>query len=122
MPCHLPLLFPLAGLLLFAVLPFPTALAIYLPLTALSLAIGIPIIRAMSGPVTTGSPGMRGKRGTVVTAEGRSGVVRCEGELWKCRSLEPLEPGDPVSIVELDGLTAVVRPAVLERDSISASG
>ncbi|HEU5395145.1 MAG TPA: NfeD family protein [Candidatus Methylomirabilis sp.] len=111
MLCHLLLLSPLAGLLLFAVLPFPTALALYLPLAALALAIGIPAIRAMYGPVTTGVEGMRGKEGVVVTSEGRSGMLRCGGGLWKYAAPEPLAPGDRVSIVEIDGLTAVVRPS-----------
>ncbi len=115
MLCHLLLLLPLAGLLLFAVLPLPTALAFYLPLAALSLAIGIPAVRAMYGPVTTGLEGMRGKEGIVVTTEGRSGMLRCEGGLWKYSAPEPLAPGDRVSIVEIDGLTAMVRPPVRER-------
>ena len=112
MLCHLLLLSPLAGLLLFAVLPFPTALALYLPLAALGVAIAIPAIRAMYGPVTTGVEGMRGKEGIVVTAEGRSGWLRSEGSLWRYAAPEPLAPGDRVRIVEIDGLTATVQPAV----------
>ncbi len=55
MLCHLPFLFPVAGLVLFAVLPFPTALAVYLPLTAVSLAFAVPTVRAMYLPATTGA-------------------------------------------------------------------
>ena len=44
MLCHLPLLFPVAGLVLFAFLPFPVALAVYLPFAALSA-----VFRASSG-------------------------------------------------------------------------
>lgn len=116
MLCHLLLLLPLAGLLLFAVLPLPTALALYLPLAALSLAIGIPAVRAMYGPVATGVEGMRGKEGVVVTAEGRAGLLRCGGGLWRYSAAEPLAPGDRVSIVEIRGLTAVVRPSAREGD------
>ena len=114
MLCHLLLLSPLVGLLLFAVLPFPTALALYLPLAALALAIGIPAVRAMYGPVATGVEGMRGKEGVVATCEGRSGMLRYGGGLWKYSAPEPLAPGDRVSIVEIRGLTAVVRPAARE--------
>lgn len=109
MLCHLLLLSPLAGLLLFAFLPLPTALALYLPLAALSLAIGIPAVRAMYGPVATGVEGMRGKEGVVVTAEGRAGMLRCGGGLWRYSAPEPLAPGERVRIVEIDGLTAVVH-------------
>ena len=115
MLCHLLLLSPLAGLLFFAVLPFSTALALYLPLAALALAIGIPAVRAMYGPVATGVEGMRGKEGVVVTSEGRSGMLRYGGGLWGYSAAEPLAPGDRVSIVEIRGLTAVVRPSARER-------
>lgn len=111
MLCHLPLIVPVAGLLLFAVLPFPTALAIYAPVALLALAIGIPAVRAMYRPVTTGVEAMRGTEGIVLAAEGRSAAVRWEGEIWNCRAAEPLAAGDRVRIVEVEGLTAVVRRA-----------
>jgi membrane protein implicated in regulation of membrane protease activity len=105
---------PLAGLLLFAVLPFPAALTLYLALTIPSLAIAIPAVRAMYQVPTTGAEAMRGKEGVVVTAEGRTGLVRYGGELWSYEAPEPLAPGDQVRIVELVGLTAAVRPAPQE--------
>ncbi len=114
MLCHLPLLVPLAGLLVFAFLPLPAALALYLTLTVLSLAIAAPTVRAMYRRPTTGAEAMRGKEGGVVTAEGRSGMVRCDGELWKYEAPEVLAPGDRVEIIELDGLTAMVRPVARE--------
>jgi membrane protein implicated in regulation of membrane protease activity len=110
MLCHLPLLVPLGGLVLFVLFPLPVALALYLPLTAISLAISIPAVRALYRPVTTGEPGMRGQEGVVVTADGRFGMLRCQGELWTYRAAEPVRPGQRVAIVELDGLVAVVRP------------
>lgn len=110
MLCHLPFLFPLAGLVLFAFLPFPTALILYAPLTLLSLGIGLPAVRAMHRPVQTGAEGMRGKLGLVVTSIGGSGTVRCDGELWGFRSDTPLNPGDRVGIVSVRNLTAIVRP------------
>lgn len=117
MLCHLPFLFPLAGLVLFGLLPFAEALALYAPLTLLSLAIGIPAMRAMYRPVMTGGEGMCGKQAVVVEGGGRSGTVRCEGELWSYQSPVPLAPGDRVKIVTIDGLTAVVEPvAPVESD------
>ena len=115
MLCHLPFVLPLAGLVLFAVLPLPEALALYLPLTALSLAVAIPSVRAMYQPLITGAEGMRGKEGVVVQAEGESGMFLCEGELWRCSAPGPLAPGDRVSVVEIEGLTARVRPVVRAR-------
>lgn len=115
MLCHLPFVVPVAGLVLFAVLPFPAALAIYVPVTLLALAIGIPAVRAMYRPVATGVEAMRGTEGIVLTAEGRSAAVRWEGEIWNCRAAEPLAAGDRVRIVEVEGLTAVVRRTGGER-------
>ena len=115
MLCHLPFILPLAGLVLFAVLPLPAALAVYLPLTALSLAVAILSVRAMYQPPMTGAEGMRGKEGVVVEAEGESGMFLCEGELWRCSAPGPLAPGDRVSVVEIEGLTARVRPVVRAR-------
>jgi len=114
MLCHLPFLFPVAGLVLFALLPLPTALAVYLPLTAVSLAFTVPAVRAMYQPATTGAEAMRGREGVVVTTEGRSGMLRYEGELWTYSAPEPLAPGDRVRIVEIDGLTALVLPVAWE--------
>lgn len=110
MLCHLPLLFPVAGLVLFAFLPFPVALAVYLPLAGLGTFAGLKVIEAMRRPASTGSEGMRGARGVVLTARGLEGVVRVQGELWNATAPVPLTPGDPVAIVELKGLTALVRP------------
>ncbi len=110
MLCHLPFLLPLAGLIVFAILPLPEALTLYVPLALLSLAIGVPALRAMYHPVLTGSEGMRGKEGVVVAGDGRTGIVRCEGELWNYRSPLPLAPGDRVRIVAIEGLMAVVEP------------
>src|SRR3989304_4489392 len=110
MLCHLPFILPLAGLVLFAVLPLPEALALYLPLTALSLAVAIPSIRAMYQPSLTGAEGMRGREGGGVAAEGESGMFLCEGELWRCSAPGPLAPGERVRGVEIEGLTARGRP------------
>src|SRR3972149_4980073 len=106
---------PRAGLPLFAVLPLPEALALYLPLTALSLAVAIPSVRAMYQPSITGAEGMRGKEGVVVEAEGESGMFLCGGELWRCSAPGPPPPGGRGSGGEIGGLTGRVRPVVRAR-------
>lgn len=109
MLCHLPLLLPLAGLALFFVLPFPVALALYLPIAALSVVVGQKVMAAMRRPVQGGAEGMRGADGVVVTARGRRAVAEIRGELWDVVGPEPLAPGARVVVVGLDGLTALVR-------------
>lgn len=110
MLCHLPLVLPLAGLLLFFVLPFPVALAVYLPFAALSAVFAVKVIEAMLQPASTGSEGMRGAQGVVMTVHGTRGVVQVRGEIWSFLAREPLTPGARVAIVEIKGLTALVRP------------
>jgi membrane-bound serine protease (ClpP class) len=110
MLCHLPLLLPLAGLLVFFFLPFPVALAIYLPLAGLSAFVGLKVLEAMGQPTPTGAEGMRGAEGVVVTVRGREGVIRVQGELWNAVASEPLAPGVRVTIEAIEGLTALVRP------------
>ncbi len=112
--CHLPFLMPIAGLLLFAVLPWPVALALYVPLVLVSLAIGLPGIHALYQPISVGGPAKRVDDAVVVTAAGRTAVVRWESELWNSVADVPLAPGDRVHVVAVDHLTAVVRrtPAV----------
>lgn len=109
MLCHLPLLLPLVGLLLFFILPFPVALSFFLPLAALSAVLGAKVLKAMKCPVTTGPEGMVGGEGVVVRAEGRAGVIQYRNELWSAVAREPMVPGERVTIKEIQGLTAVVR-------------
>ncbi len=110
MICHVPFLFPFVGLVLFMFLPFSTAFILYVPMTLLSVAIGVPAVRALYRPVLTGAEGMRGKEARVVSSAGRSGTITCDGELWDFRSPTPLSPGERVTVVAVEGLVAIVRP------------
>lgn len=62
--------------------------------------------------VLTNTEALEGKQ-AVVTAlvDGRDGRVRIGGEIWSARSMDPeqtIEPGEQVTIVQIDGATAVV--------------
>lgn len=61
--------------------------------------------------ISTGAEGMKGQIAQVIDRfrEG-TGRVRCHGEIWAARSEVPLEAGDRVVVVELDGLSLVVEP------------
>jgi len=54
---------------------------------------------------------MLGKDAVVVICDGRSGLVRLDGELCRYRARDLLAAGDRVPVVEIDGLTVVVRRA-----------
>jgi len=111
--CHVVLFgMPLLGLPLFWLLPLPLALAVYAPLSAVSVGFGLIVMRALRAPVSTGAPALRGRWGRVVAVDGRAAMVRLDGdaELWQAASPGPLAPGQAVDVLDVDGLTLIVGP------------
>ena len=109
--CHV-LLFGLPGVgpLLFARLPFPVALAVYLPLSALSVGVGWVTVRALCASPTTGAEALPGRVGRVAAVEAQAALVSVDGELWEAVPRDGLAPGQRVEIVAVDGLRLLVRP------------
>jgi membrane-bound serine protease (ClpP class) len=68
------------------------------------------LARSRRRAVVSGPEEMVGSRGTVVDWSDGAGNVRVHGELWRARSRSPLEPGQPVRVVQVDGLTLGVEP------------
>ena len=62
------------------------------------------------GPLI-GAEAIRRREGVVDEWDGREGWVIVEGERWRARSDKPLEPGDKIKVVEVDGLVLVVKQA-----------
>ena len=104
--CHLLLMSPVVGLGLFLILPWTTALPLYLVVVALSLWLYVKIMESMRRPVTTGGEGLLGR-----VAEVRpDGSLSVMGERWLIARADGLRPGQRVRIVGLDGLRLEVRP------------
>jgi membrane-bound serine protease (ClpP class) len=68
------------------------------------------ILSAQRARVTTGSEGMVGEKGAVVTALEPEGWVTVRGERWRARATTPLAVGDRVTVEAVEGLTLLVRP------------
>jgi membrane-bound serine protease (ClpP class) len=91
------------------------SLAYIIPATLLTAAFFVFVVgaglRAQSLPVRTGQETMLGK---TVAALGRidqrGGKVFVEGEYWNATSDTPVEPGQPVEITGMHGLTLTVKP------------
>ncbi len=66
-------------------------------------------LKARSRPVVSGSEELIGAIATVVEGKGSGGSVRVHGEVWAARSEQPLQAGEQVEIMSIDGLTLVVR-------------
>lgn len=109
--CHALLVLPVAGLGLFAVLPLPVALPIYLLISAVSLFVYWATYRAMRRPVTTGAEGMLGVQVKAVTDLSPRGRIRYGGELWLAEADESVAAGTRVTIESVDGMRVRVRTA-----------
>lgn len=103
--CHLLLAMPLFGLGLFFVLPFSTALLLYLIVVALSLLLYSKIVEAMRTPVATGVEAIVGQ---IVMTE-TDGSLRWKGEWWTAR---PAFPHRRVRIIGVQGLSVQVVPVL----------
>jgi len=64
--------------------------------------------RAMRRPVAGGELGLVGREARVMDWSGTAGHVFVHGERWAARSPEPLNEGQSVRVLRLDGLTLVV--------------
>ncbi len=62
------------------------------------------------GPMI-GADAIRKREGVVDEWDGKEGWVIVEGERWRARGDKPLQPGDKVRVVEVDGLVLVVKQA-----------
>ena len=77
------------------------------------------LLRSRSRPVVSGRESMIGSTGTVVDWADGVGRVRIQGEIWQARSADgAFATGARVVVVEIEGLTLVVRPeGVTETES-----
>ena len=67
------------------------------------------LVRSRFRKVVSGAEGMVGKTG-LIEKRGDETWVHVMGELWRVKSDAPLENGQSVTIVRLEGLTLVVQP------------
>lgn len=97
---------PVAGLVLFAVLPWPIALPTYVIATLVALAFWRKILEAQRLPVVTGSEALPGRSG-YISARGQA---RIGGENWLVESDVPLAAGARVRVLAVQGLRLKVEP------------
>ena len=94
---------------------FKLSLAYIIPATVLTAAFFIFIVgagwRAQFGAVQSGRETMLGKTvGALSRIDAGGGKVFIEGEYWNAVSETPVEPGQPVEVVGVEGLTLKVKP------------
>jgi membrane-bound serine protease (ClpP class) len=69
------------------------------------------LLRSRKRPVVTGKEALVGAEGEALAWQQDEGRVRVQGEIWRARSTQPLEPGTRVKVVNREGLVLFVEPA-----------
>jgi membrane-bound serine protease (ClpP class) len=105
--CHLIFVLPVAGLVLFWLLPWPLASLLYVAGVAPSMLIAWVAWRALQAPPVMGMEAMAGEAAEAVTDLMPRGQVRYGNDLWMARSAEPVRKGEPVRIRAVDGILHV---------------
>ena len=100
---------PVFALALFLLLPFYTALPIYIPIFIFGVIVNYKMMRSMKLPVRTGLEEMMGQEAVVIDDIDPEGKVRFKDEIWAATAKDKrLEQGDKVKIVGSQGLVLVV--------------
>ncbi|WP_307815822.1 NfeD family protein [Streptomyces sp. 7-21] len=87
---------------------------VFAVVSVLLIALVRPLARRArnAAPELTGADALRGRSATVLErVDHTDGRIKLAGEVWSARSLSAddiFEPGSEVSVVEIDGATAVV--------------
>ncbi|HEY1361735.1 MAG TPA: nodulation protein NfeD [Xanthobacteraceae bacterium] len=89
-----------------AVIGVATAVSAGLILVVLAL-----LLRSRRRPVVTGKEALIGASGEATDWGQDEGRVRVEGEIWRARAAQPLQPGTRIKVVKREGLVLVVEPA-----------
>jgi membrane-bound serine protease (ClpP class) len=84
---------------------------VVLGVAAIVLFLGRLAMAAQVQPAATGAEGLVGEQGRAREAlvPGTPGHIDVHGEIWRAMSREPLQAGDPVRVLEVNGLTLLVE-------------
>jgi len=89
------------------------SLSVILPAVATLAAIILFVVqralRAQAHPVTTGVQGLLGEVGVASTDLNPEGKVFVHGELWNASSVRPIQQGEKVRVIRVDGLHLLVE-------------
>lgn len=114
------------GALLLVDAPIPqmrvhlwTALAVSIPLGAITSFLMAIALKARRSKVTTGIEGLVGAIGVARTPVAPQGKVFVQGELWNATSVMPIGVGEQVRVRALDGLQLEVEPVPLPSPELS---
>jgi membrane-bound serine protease (ClpP class) len=75
------------------------------------------VIRAHSRRSVVGEDGMMGLVGTAETDIAAEGKIFVHGEIWNARSLNPIDKGDKIKVVGVEGMTIIVENILEDKTS-----
>jgi membrane-bound serine protease (ClpP class) len=101
---------PLIALVLFLILPWPYALALYIPIAGVSLLGYWKVFQAQRRPPIIGTKAMIGGQAEVISSTSEETEVRYRGETWRAVSSQALQRGQVVVIEDVEGLALRVAP------------
>ena len=107
--CHLLLLAPVFGLLIFWLSPIWVAVPVYGVILLLSILLYIATVRMMRLPQITGVYSLLRRPGVVIDVTDRGPRVRVSGEIWQTVSTDRLQVGEQVKVVKQHGMTLEVE-------------
>lgn len=107
--CHLLLLSPVFGLLIFWLMPIWIAVPVYVVILLLSILLYVITIRVMRLPKICGIDALLQRPGLVIGVTNRGYHVRIAGESWQAVSVHRLQVGDQVRVVMHHGITLEVE-------------
>lgn len=87
-----------------------TAVATTVPFALITMFLISLVLKARRNKVVTGEEGMVAKIGEARTALAPRGKVFVNGEYWDAESATPVQPGERVRVIALDGLLLKVEP------------
>jgi membrane-bound serine protease (ClpP class) len=86
--------------------------AVTVPFAIITVFLMRLVLRSRKWKSAVGKEELLGEQGIVVEPlqAGIEGMIRIHGELWRAISTEPLQPGNTVKVVRIDGLKLHVQP------------
>src|SRR6267378_4083054 len=83
------------------------------PFAVLAVVLMRLVLRSRKWKSVTGKEELIGAQGVAVArlATGAEGMIRVHGELWRAESSRPVQEGEPVRILRVEGLKLYVEPA-----------
>ncbi len=95
-------------------IPLTTIIAVVGTTAILMSLVAAAAVRTLRRQPVSGQEGMVGQIGTVTQRIAPTGTVALQGSFWTARSASPLEAGETVRVIAVDGLRLTVIPLTEE--------